>query len=105
MQSYFLTIYEVICDCNHNSGVAEPDKDVLSVTNVFQFLLPKCNEWYQVGLDLGLSTRVLQDIFGRHRDKPDVALMETVKYWFRNNPNPTWDSVRKGTVLPTISMY
>ena len=54
--------------------------------------------WYQVGLELGLTTRILETISGQCREKPDIALMDTIKHWFTSTPNPTWDTVRKGIV-------
>ena len=78
----------------YNTGISE-DKDTLSVTSVFKYYLPRYQEWYQVGLELGITTKVLQIISGQYREKPDVALMETVKHWFISMPNPTWESVRE----------
>ena len=72
------------------------DKDALSVASVFKFFLPRDKEWFQVGLELGLTTKVLQTISGQYREKPDVALMKTVKYWYISTPNPTWESVGNG---------
>ena len=69
------------------------EKDALNVASLFRFFLPRYEEWYQVGLELGLTTKVLQNISGQYREKPDVALMETVKHWFISMPNPTWESV------------
>ena len=70
---------------------------MLSITSMFEFFLPGHKEWYQIGLKLGLTTKVLEKIAGQYREKPDIALMETVKYWFSNTPNPTWDSLTKGS--------
>ena len=79
----------------HYTGIPE-DKDTLSVTSLFQFFLPRYKEWYQVGLELGLTTPVLENIARRYRTQPDVALMETSKYWFNSTQNPTWDTLTKG---------
>ena len=87
--------HQLVYTKNLNTGYSE-DKDVLSVTSLFKFFLPQYKEWYQVGLELGLTTKLLEKISGQYREKPDIALMETVKYWFSSTPNPTWDSVRKG---------
>ena len=86
-----------------NFIVIPEDKDAVSVPNVFRFYLLRYKEWYQVGLELGLTTDVLENISGQYREKPDVALMEAIKYWFSRNPNPTWDSIRKG-ILPLATL-
>ena len=60
---------------------------------MFKFFLHRYKDWYEVGLELGLTSGVLQKIYGQYREKPDVALMETIKHWFTSMPNPTWESL------------
>lgn len=69
-----------------------PENDSVSVNKVFRALLPQSEKWFKVGVDLGLDTQTLSQISAKHKNK-DISLMEVVRHWFVNNPNPSWTSL------------
>ena len=74
------------------TGISLED-DSLSVIDVFKAFLPQYNEWFKVGAGLGLDTQTLSHILVKYKDTADIALMEVVRQWFLNNPNPSWTNI------------
>ena len=75
------------------------DDDSISVNSAFKALLPQSSNWYKVGIECGLTTQALSQISVKRKSK-DISLMEVVRHWFQNNPNPNWASLlSKGHVI------
>lgn len=70
--------------------LVDKDPDSLSIHGAFSKLLHLSETWFQTGIHLGLDDVTLQAISVNHRNNPDLALMEVVKYWFYNTHNPEW---------------
>ncbi len=67
------------------------DDDPITVNSIFRKFLPRSEEWYKVGMELGLDTQTLSRISLRYQENPDLALMETVRQWLKKTDNPHVD--------------
>jgi hypothetical protein len=63
----------------------------LSVKNVRDLLFNIRQKWYNIGIELGLSTDELDVIESKYKDDPDRCLVEVIKMWLKSiDPFPTW---------------
>ena len=53
-------------------------------------------KWYNIGLQLGLSSDSLDAIESDHREQSDNCFTAMLKQWLRRgNPRPTWHALAK----------
>ena len=55
--------------------------------------IDKVNNWYKLGLELGLSKSVLNDIKISNPFSPKRCKLETLTSWTRRDPNPSWEKL------------
>ena len=62
---------------------------VLTLKAVINALHSVCDRWYKIGVQLEVPIPILKNIA---RDSMDT-LCDTLDYWMRNNPSPSWSHI------------
>ena len=59
-------------------------------------------EWFNIGLELGLSMSDLYMIKGSHRNRVDQCFSEMLTLWLQRDPSPTWSALIGALQSPAV---
>jgi len=67
-------------------------------------LLKVCEQWYHLGLQLKVSTGMLDRIKAQFSDSKD-RLLETLKTWLTTSDNPSWKTLTDALKSRSVSKH
>ena len=73
-------------------------KDVLYRVN------PARSRYYNIGLNLGIDSTILDTIKIDERDQSARGLTKVIEYWFSNSPHPSWKALAKSLRAPSVGV-
>ena len=56
------------------------------------------DEWYDLGIELGLSTYIMDNIQESLANDEDSARLKLFRKWLEENEDPTWANIRKALI-------
>lgn len=63
------------------------------------------SQWYNIGLQLGLSAATLDALRRNHRDICEDCYTQVLATWLRGDcPRPTWSALAEALRAPTVGM-
>ncbi len=69
--------------------------------NVFSLLIKATNDWYELGLALGIQVDALEGI-DSNRNSDKARLREMLTHWLRSSPSRTWSDICNGLRSDTV---
>ena len=62
------------------------------------------SKWFNLGINLGLTTDTLEVIQDRYAGSPNGCFPATLSQWLKEDPRPTWSTLAKALRSPSVNM-
>ena len=92
-------MYFLFVTCSYTDQLSSGD-----VATVQNLTWDARSQWYNIGLNLGISTGSLDAIKKTHHGDCEECYTKVLSEWLRNHPRPTWSALADALRAPSVKM-